>query len=99
MVIITTFLPVVSNNLPPIIRSFHLWMALFTISIIAIYPRVLLQKRILYTIILAICFLFILPHIFWPAIKEWNYSSLKFELYYIISAMLVFGYFVSAKFV
>ena len=94
---ITTFLPVVSNNLPPIIGSFHLWMPLFTISLISFYPSVFFQKRIFYTIILAISFLFIFPYIFWPALTEWNFSSLKFEFYYIVAAILVLVYFISAK--
>lgn len=45
MMLATTFLPIVSNNLPPYVGSFHLYTALFGFSILVFNIRVLLSKN------------------------------------------------------
>ena len=92
---VTTFLPVVSNNLPPIIGSFHFWAPLFILTVIVFHYRLFLYKQVFLLILFAIVFFY--PKLFWPAINDWNSTAIRFEFYYLIVSTIILWYFLSSK--
>lgn len=93
MLMATTFLPVVFNNLPPIIRSHHVWTALWVFSLIVFYPRIFRSKIILMVLFYAILMLNIYFNDSLVNIGEWNKNQLIDEFYSIAIGLSVITYF------
>ncbi len=96
MLMATAFLPVVFNNLPPIIRSHHLWVTLWGISLVIFYPKIFFNKALLYLLVFGL-FLFIASETIWSSIDEWNYRMLFTEYYQLLVGVSVITYFHQTK--
>jgi len=96
MMLVTTFLPVVANNLPPIIGSFHLYGPIF-ISLLLTTTNIFFQKNIFYTLIIGLLICYIFPVTIWWSIDDWNLRSIRREFYEIFSALLVYYYLYNSK--
>jgi hypothetical protein len=88
----SAFLRVVFNNLPPIIRSHHLWTIIWCVSLLIFYPKILLNRAIFYVLIYGF-FLFVALETIWNNIDDWNYRRLLFEFYEIAIGVSVITYF------
>lgn len=89
---VTTYLPLFANNLPPVIGSHHLWAAIWCISLVGFYPRVLSNKVMLYTLFYGLL-IFIAIKTIWVGIDSWNYKLLLGEFYNIVIGVSVITYF------
>ncbi|MEI8201406.1 MAG: hypothetical protein WCH34_00220 [Bacteroidota bacterium] len=92
----STFLPLVFNNLPPLIRSHHIWTIIWGVSLLASYPKIFLNKAMKYLLFYAF-FLIIALNTILSSIDEWNYKTLLTELYQIAIGLSVFTYFIEKK--
>jgi len=92
MLLITTYLPLVSNNLPPLIRSHHIWTPIWGISLLLFQPKVIFNKFFLFVLvfmIITVPFQFFI----WPGSDEWTKRQSVFEMYQILMALSMFFYF------
>jgi hypothetical protein len=96
MIMVSTFLPVVFNNLPPIVRSHHIWTIIWILSLIVFYPKIFLNRAIIYVVGYGL-FIFIASNLLWNTIDEWNYNLLFSELYQVIIGLSVITYFYESK--
>lgn len=92
MMLVTTFLPIVANNLPQIVGSFHFYGPLFILYVLLLKTKLLLHINISLTIIIGLFTAFIFPLTIWWSIDEWNLRGLRVEYYEILSALLVYYY-------
>jgi len=92
MMLVTTFLPVVANNLPFIIGSFHFYAVIFLSSIIVFESNVLRHKNLVLTLIIGVFITIIFPTTIWWSIDDWNVISLRTEFYEFFVALVIFYY-------
>ena len=88
----STFLPLVFNNLPPIIRSHHLWTIIWVISLLIFNPKICLNKAIIYLLAYGLL-LYLATETIWSNMDDWNYRRLFFEFYEIAIGVSVIIYF------
>lgn len=88
----SAFLPLVFSNLPPVIRSHHIWTTLWGGSILVFFFRVLQRKLMLMIIAYALLVLIGL-NLFWNQMDEWNKNMLYRELYAIAVGASIITYF------
>ncbi len=88
----STFLPLVFNNLPPILRSHHLWTTIWIISLIFFHPKIFLNKLIVYVLAYGVFFI-IAKETIWYKMDEWNFKRLLYEFYEIAIGVSVVTYF------
>jgi len=96
MLAASTFLPLVFNSLPPLVRSHHVWTTLWIFSLLIIYPKIFLNKAIVYLIIYGL-FLFIAIETIWKSMDDWNSTTLFTEYYQIAIGVIVMKYFHQCK--
>ena len=96
MLMATTFLPLVFNNLPPFIRSHHLWTIIWGISLLVFNPKIFLNKAMLYVLAYGF-FLFLATETILSSIDDWNHTRLFFEFYEIAIGLSVITYFLQNK--
>jgi hypothetical protein len=87
------FLPLVRNNLPPIIGSYHLYAAIWIVSLLVFEPKVFLQKLVLYFLVFGLFFTVIFPLLFWANISDWNLTSIRVEFYDMVIPISILGYY------
>ena len=92
MLMASTFLPLVFNNLPPIIRSHHLWTIIWVISLLIFNPKICLNKAIIYLLAYGLL-LYLATETIWSNMDDWNYRRLFFEFYEIAIGVSVIIYF------
>lgn len=92
MLMASTFLPIVFNNLPPYLGSHHLWTILWILSLLIFSPKVLLNRQIAYLILYGLLLLIALETI-WATMDQWNRTTLIKEFYQIFIGFSVFIYF------
>jgi hypothetical protein len=96
MLMASAYFPLLFNNLPPLVRSHHVWTALWGISLLLAKPKIFFSKPMLY--ILGYGFLVLLAtQIFWPNIDGWNSKMLFVEFYNIAIGASVINYFLQSK--
>ncbi len=88
----TTFLPIVFTNLPPVIRSHHLWALIWGLSLFFFYPKIFFDKTMLYIIIYGIIF-YIATLSILRNMDEWNKTNLILEFYNIIIGASIITYY------
>lgn len=93
MLLVTTYLPVVANNLPPIVGSFHFYILLFAASILIFETKTLTHKNLIFSFLVFGIILLLLPNIVWVSMDDWNVRSIRLEVYFIASALLMYYYF------
>jgi len=96
MLMATTFLPLLFNNLPALIRSHHLWTIIWGLSLLVFNPKIFLNKAMVY-ILLYGGFLFLLTQTIWASMDSWNLRRLFFEYYEIVIGISVITYFMQSK--
>ncbi len=96
MLMASSFLPLVFNNLPGFIKSHHLWTMLWVVSLLLFYPKIFLDKRIWFLILYGF-FLFFATVTIWENMDDWNYRSLFMELYEVGIGLLVVMFFYKTK--
>ncbi len=97
ILVITTYLPVLSKNLPPFIRSHHLWAIIWIFSLIYLKPEVFKNRIFVYVLVYQIFFLLFIRADFWIGIDEWTISALGYEVYYFIVALSLITYYRFSK--
>lgn len=93
MLLASTFLPVLFNNLPPIARSHHTWTPIWFISLLIFYPRIITNKIFQIFIIYGVFIILIFPNFVWITIDEWSKTQLIDEYYQIIVAVSIIVYY------
>lgn len=93
LLIITTYLPVLTKNLPPVIRSHHLWAVIWVISLITLVPGIFKNKLLLYVIIYQAVFALFVVAGFWAGIDNWTIKSVSYDIYYITIAFTLITYY------
>lgn len=97
MLVINTFLPVVANNLPPGIGSFHPWALLWLLSIIVMKPKLLFHKSVFLILLYGGVVVLLLLNTLWNQVSVWDKNVLRVEFYYFIVAISVIWYFRMSK--
>jgi hypothetical protein len=94
IIITTSFLPIVAINLPPILGSYRfVWAPLWLLSIILFYPKVLLNKQIVFLLFYGIIFIQILLVTLWSGIRDWDKEMVREEFYVFIVSITIIWYF------
>lgn len=93
MMMLTTFLPIVANNLPKYIGSFHFYAIIFVCSVLLMEPKVILNKNILVSLFIGLLIILVFPLTIWRDMDDWNKKSLQLDIYYIIISIVVYQYF------
>lgn len=96
MLMLSNFLPLVFNNLPPIIRSHHIWTLAWILAIIVYCPKIFFNKNIQYLL----CYgslLFVSLITIFHDIDRWNYILIVNEFYQISIGLSVITYFYTSK--
>jgi hypothetical protein len=96
MLMVSTYLPIVFANLPPIIRSHHVWTSLWVVSLFLLKPKIFLSKKMFLVLSYGMSMLLLLI-ILWPHIDEWNKKQIFSEFYQIAIAFSVISYFYISK--
>lgn len=96
MLIASTYLPLVFNNLPSFIRSHHLWTIIWGISLLALNPKIFLERTMLYVLAYGLI-LYIATETIWCNMDDQNYKILFDEFYQIAIGVSVITYFHQTK--
>lgn len=96
MVMASTYLPLVFNNLPPIVRSHHLWTIIWGISILLSQPKIIFRKPMLYILLYGLLILLTLLLIF-TKMDKWNSRMLIGEFYNIVVGASIISYFLTNR--
>ncbi len=96
MLMATTFLPLVFNNLPPFIRSHHIWTIIWGVSLLFFDTKIFFSKPMMYLFIYGLLLLLATQTI-WSSMDEWNYKLLVNEFYEIAVGVSVITYFLQNK--
>lgn len=96
MLMASTYLPILFNNLPPIIRSHHLWTIIWGISLLIFNTKIFYNKAMLYVLAYGL-FLYLATETIWSNIDDWNYKRLFFEYYEVAIGVSVITYFLQSK--
>jgi len=90
------FLPLAYANFPPIIGSYHVWVLVWGISLLMFFPKVFLQKIMLFVYLLGI-YLWFMLQTFWSEMDPWQIGTLWKDYYAIIVAVSIISYFTYTK--
>ena len=93
MVIISAFLPVVFNNLPPVVRSHHIWAFFWLFSVFVLKAKILLNRVIHYLMLVGFIISISLLDFFWADIKDDMKFMVLREFYEIMVAISIFVYY------
>jgi hypothetical protein len=96
MLIASAYFPLLFNNLPPIIRSHHLWAVIWCLSLLVLQPKIFLNRTIVYVLAYGL-FLFIATETIWISMDSWNKNLLFNEGYQIAIGVSVITYFQQSK--
>lgn len=97
MLVITTYLNVVTYNLPPIIRSHHLWTPIWLASIVFIYPKVLQNRLFLYVLVYEAIRLLVFGNFVWVYKDDWTNKLILGEFYVYVIAFSIYAYFKTSQ--
>lgn len=92
----STFLPIVFNNLPRFIGSHHLWTIIWVISLFIFNPKIFSSRTMIFVLAYGL-FLFLATETIWNNIDDWNYKMLFNEFYQISIGISVFTYFSQSR--
>ena len=92
MLMASNFLPLIFNNLPPVVRSHHVWTALWAVSLVLFYPRVFTERLMLHVLLYGL-FILVLFFLLVIDMDDWNKRMLIREFYAIAIAVSVITYF------
>ena len=92
LLLVTTYFPLLHQNLPRIIGSHHFYAALWFFSISLLITNLLVTRAIWYLLFYGLITIFILLNTAWVDIDEWNKLRFIDEFYMLILAVSVFTY-------
>jgi len=84
MLILTTFLPIVSSNLPRYITGYNLWAPIWLLSVLVFGFKTLRNSSVLFLIIYGIINLLLFNTI-WSDISDWDQRGMFGELFDLIN--------------
>lgn len=87
------FLNIVFANLLPIIRSHHVWVLLWFMSLLFFKPQILKNKYLLFFLLYGAVMLLLLLNTLWIDIDEWNKRQITREFYDMAVAISVIIYY------
>lgn len=93
LLLVTTYLPVLTNNLPAYIRSHHLYALIWGISIVLLAPKVIQNRLMINMLSYTFLFAFLLQSVIWINVDSWNKSLLLNEAYMISIGVSMYIYF------
>jgi hypothetical protein len=96
MLMASTFLPVVFNNLPPFVRSHHIWTTIWIVSLLVFNSKIFFNKAMAYLLFYGFL-LFIATETVISNIDDWNYRRLFSEYYEILIGLSVITYFLQSE--
>jgi len=96
MLMASTFLPLVFNNLPKGFRSHHLWTIIWGVSLLVSHPRIFFSKQMIYIYSYGLLLL-IASQTIWRNMDYWNAKVLFNEFYQIAIGVSVVSYFFQSK--
>jgi len=98
MLMITTYLPVLHSNLPPVVRSHHIWTPVWILSLLILAPKTTFRNRLfLYVMIYLSILVFILNKTLWSGMYDWYKEQALGELYIFVIAFSIWVYFLGVK--
>jgi hypothetical protein len=96
MLLASTYLPLVFNNLPPIIRSHHLWTFIWVVSLLVFNPKPFQNRMMIYLLAYGLG-LYLATKTIWSSMDDWNRTRLFSEFYEIGIGISVITYFMQNK--
>jgi len=96
MLAISIFLPIVFENLPPIIRSHQVWVLLWLLSLLVLKSKIL-QNNLLQLVLVYGAVMFLLLNTLWIYIDDHNKGGILGEFYNIAIAISVIIYYRTEK--
>ncbi len=96
ILVVSTFLPLLVNNLPFILQKHYGYAALWLISLLVFKPSVFIEKLMLFVILYGL-FLISMYKISWFQMDEWNVNFLIKEYFQIFVGSSVVSYYINSK--
>jgi hypothetical protein len=96
MLILTTFLPIVTGNLPRYITGYNLWAPIWLLSVLVFGFKTLRNSSVLFLIIYGIINLLLFNTI-WSDISDWDQRGMFGELFDLIVPITAVSYFFMVK--
>ncbi len=96
MLMASTFLPLLFNNLPPFVKSHHIWTVIWGISLITSYLKIFSNKTIKHVLVYGLIMIISMFTV-WNQIDDWNFQLLINEFYNIFIGASVIAYFFESK--
>ncbi len=96
ILMLTTYLPIVSYRLPAYIGSHHLWTIVWGISLLFLKPQVFIQKLMLLVLGYGL-FLYFMISFLWVDMNAWNIKALWVEYYQMAVGCSIITYFHVSK--
>ena len=93
ILVITTYLPVLTKNLPPVIRSHHLWSVIWLGSLIVLRSEVFKNRLFIYVLLYFTIFYLFLAVDFWLGIDNRTLRGVGLEFYNFSIAISVILYY------
>ncbi len=93
MLMISTFLPLIFANLPPVLRSHHIWTIAWFASILVMNIKILHQNLMGFVLIYGLVMILLLLNTLYVDVNDWNKNQLTMEFYEIAVAISVITYF------
>lgn len=93
MIMISTFLPIIFANLPPIVRSQHVWTLLWFMSLLFLKPNILRNRLMQSVIAYGVVMLLVLLNTLWVNIDVWNKTRVTWEFYEFAVAISIISYY------
>lgn len=94
MLNLTTYFPLLTQNMPPLIGSHHIWTPIWSASLLIFYNKVFQNKLLLSSIIFLGLFTVVMySGLIWNGIDNWTVSNSIEEVYILLMAISVYAYF------
>jgi hypothetical protein len=93
MLMISTFLPLIFANLPPFVKSHHIWTIAWFSSLIIFKFKYIITSQIGLIVAYGLVFILILLNTIYIDVDEWNHNYILREYYEISVAMTVLVFF------
>jgi hypothetical protein len=94
LILTTSFLPLLANNLPSIIRSYRfIWAPFWLLSLLLFEPKIFLNRQIFYLLIYGLVFVQILLNTIWLGMREWDRNMVRDEYYVFVVTLSIIWYY------
>ena len=97
MVMFSAFMPIIFDNLPPVVKSHKIWTSLWLAGIILYRINLIQQKTIVVILSYGGIFLLLLTNTLWASTEEGYIKAVKLEYLDILIAFTMYIHFIMAK--